>query len=117
MKQRCLAVGLMVVAATVGAATGEPPEVARGREIAHDVYRGNCLACHRIPGDPAAVTLATIGPPLVKMRARYPDAAALRARVWDPTTFNPMTVMPPFGRHGVLTEAEIDDVIAYISRY
>jgi len=88
-----------------------------GRELAHDVYKGNCLACHRIPGDRSAVTLATIGPPLVHLRERFPDRAVLRAQVWDPTTRNPETVMPPFGKHKVLTEAEIDAIVDYIYQY
>jgi sulfur-oxidizing protein SoxX len=91
--------------------------IAAGREIAHDVYLGNCLACHRIPGDAAAVSMATIGPPLVDMRKRYPDRAALRAQIWDPTQRNPRTVMPPFGKHGVLSEHEIDLVVDYLYQY
>ena len=70
-----------------------------------------------IPGDPSAVSMANIGPSLVAMRARFPDRAQLRAQIWDPTVRNPMTVMPPFGKHGVLTEEEIDLVLDYIYRY
>jgi sulfur-oxidizing protein SoxX len=91
--------------------------IAAGRDIAQDVYLGNCLACHRIPGDPSAVSMATIGPPLVDMRKRYPDRAALRAQIWDPSQRNPRTVMPPFGKHGVLSEREIDLVVEYIYQY
>jgi sulfur-oxidizing protein SoxX len=91
--------------------------IAAGRDIAHDVYLGNCLACHRIPGDPAAVSMATIGPPIMDMRKRYPDRAALRAQIWDASQRNPRTVMPPFGKHGVLSEREIDLVVDYIYRY
>lgn len=101
---------------TAGAA-GDDRDIAAGREIAHDVYLGNCLACHRIPGDPSAVSLATIGPPIVDMRKRYPDRAALRAQIWDPTQRNPRTVMPPFGKHGVLSAREIDLVVDYIYQY
>src|SRR5581483_4733907 len=89
-------------------ARAEDDAIARGREIAHDVYKGNCLACHRVPGDPSAVTLANIGPPLVDIRKRFPDRAVLRAQIWDSTVRNPYTVMPPFGKHHVLTEEEID---------
>jgi sulfur-oxidizing protein SoxX len=51
------------------------------------------------------------------MRARFPDRAELRAQIWDPTVRNPYTVMPPFGKHGVLTERQIDLVLDYIYRY
>jgi L-cysteine S-thiosulfotransferase len=88
-----------------------------GREIAHDVFRGNCLACHQIPGDRGAVSLADIGPVLSHMRQRFPNRAMLRAQIWDSTVRNPLTVMPPFGRHKVLTEEEIDAVVDYIYQY
>jgi sulfur-oxidizing protein SoxX len=91
--------------------------VAAGREIAHDVHKGNCLACHQIPGDPKAVTMANIGPPIVQMRDRFPDRAALRQQIWDPTQRNPQSVMPPFGKHAVLSEREIDLVIDYLYQY
>jgi sulfur-oxidizing protein SoxX len=104
------------VAAGAAHAT-ESAAVAAGREIAHDVYKGNCLACHRIPGDASAVTLANIGPPIVQMRSRFPDRTELRRQIWDSTVRNPQSVMPPFGKHGVLTEREIDLVIEYIYRY
>jgi len=88
-----------------------------GRELAHDVYKGNCLACHQIPGDKSAVSLANIGPPLAYMRERFPDRSAMRAQIWDPTARNPQTVMPPFGKHRVLSEAEIDAIVDYLYQY
>lgn len=89
----------------------------QGRTIAHDVYKGNCLACHRVPRDPDANTLANIGPPLVDMRARFPDRAELRAQIWDATKRNPESIMPPFGKHRILTETEIEVVIDYLYEY
>jgi sulfur-oxidizing protein SoxX len=98
-------------------AANETAAAAAGRVVAHDVYKGNCLACHQVPGDPLAVSLANIGPPIVQMRERFPDRAALRAQLWDSTARNPLSVMPPFGKHRVLTEEEIDQVIEYIYQY
>ena len=95
----------------------ESPAVAAGRAIAHDVYKGNCLGCHQVPGDPTAVSLANIGPPIVGMRQRYPERARLREHLWDATARNPYSVMPPFGRHRILSEEEIDLVLDYIYRY
>jgi sulfur-oxidizing protein SoxX len=109
--------GLLAVLSPGPARAVESPEAAAGREIAHDVYKGNCLACHRIPGDPKAVTMANIGPPIVQMRERFPDRAELRRQIWDPTLRNPQSVMPPFGKHQVLTEREIDLVLDYIYQY
>jgi len=90
---------------------------ATGQQLAHDVYKGNCLACHQIPGNHDAVSLADIGPPLFHMRERFPDRAALRGQLWDPMARNSQTVMPPFGKHGVLTEDEIDLIVDYIYQY
>ena len=85
--------------------------VEQGKKIAEDRTKGNCLACHvmgdgQLPGN--------IGPPLVGMKARFPDKAKLRAQIWDATKRNPNTMMPPFGRHGILTEDEIDKVVEYV---
>jgi sulfur-oxidizing protein SoxX len=115
---RLVSAGIVLLCAAGSVrAVDESPEVTQGRAIAHDVYKGNCLACHQIPADPQAASMANIAPPLVRMRARFPDRAALRAQIWDSTARNPMTVMPPFGKNGVLTEQEIDLVVDYIYRY
>jgi len=99
------------------AAWAEDARVSAGRELAHGYEKGNCLGCHRIPGDPKAVTLATLGPPLRDVLARYPDREALRSRLWDATAYNSSTIMPPFGKHGVLTEQEIELIIEYLYQY
>lgn len=110
-------------AVVLALALGLPPaqaadaSKATGQQLAHDVHKGNCLACHQIPGDPSAVSLADIGPPLFHMRQRFPDRAALRGQLWDPMARNPQTVMPPFGKHKVLTEDEIDLIVDYIYQY
>ena len=44
------------------------------------------------------------------MKARFPDKAKLRAQIWDATAANPNSSMPPFGKHGALTEEEVDAV-------
>lgn len=85
-----------------------------GQQLAFDNKKGNCLACHAIPGDPKAVTSANIGPPLEHMKARFPDKSKLREQIWDPMRNNPNTVMPPFGKHKILTEKEIDMIVDYI---
>jgi sulfur-oxidizing protein SoxX len=51
------------------------------------------------------------------MRERFPDRVFLRSQIWDPSMRNPQTVMPPFGKHKVLTEAEIDLIIDYLYQY
>ena len=85
--------------------------LAAGKQLAMARNKGNCLACHAIadgelPGN--------IGPPLIYMQQRFPDRAQLRAQIADPTVRNPNTVMPPFGRHRILSEDEIDLIVDYI---
>lgn len=92
----------------------EAPSVAAGRQLAFEIAKGNCLACHMFPGDPTANTLANIGPPLLAMRSRFPDRAQLRGRLWEPTRTNPNTVMPPFGKHRILSNEEIELIIDYL---
>lgn len=85
-----------------------------GKDIAFNVRKGNCLACHLMPGVPDAISSATIGPPLVAMKARYPDVAVLRDKVWDSSKTAPTTAMPPFGKHQVLSDKEIDKIVEFI---
>ena len=85
--------------------------VEEGKRIAFDRRKGNCMACHVM----ADATLAgNSGPPLLAMKARFPDRDRLRAQIWDATKVNPKSMMPPFGRHEILTEDEIDKVVEYI---
>ncbi|MCH9705028.1 MAG: sulfur oxidation c-type cytochrome SoxX [Proteobacteria bacterium] len=89
--------------------------VAEGNEIAFKrkgkAGVGNCLACHAIAGGNAP---GNMGPPLVSIKARFPNRDDLRQRLYDPTQFNPISAMPPFGKHGILTEAEIEKVVDFL---
>lgn len=80
--------------------------------------KGNCLACHMVTTKktwPASLPPGgNIGPPLVAMKQRFPDMGKLKAQVWDPTASNPHSVMPPFGKHKLLTEGEIDAIVAWL---
>ena len=82
-----------------------------GKEIAFNRRKGNCLACHAIDDGESP---GTIGPPLFSMQQRFKSQADLRAQIWDATKRNPETTMPPFGRHGILSESDLDKVAAYI---
>lgn len=85
--------------------------IEQGKKLAFDRKKGNCLACHHIEGGSMP---GNIGPALVAMKARFPDKAVLRAQIWDATVKNVNTMMPPFGRHEIMTEAEIDKVVEFI---
>jgi len=106
--------GMLLATANGYAQEQQKPAEPTGQQLAFDNKKGNCLACHMIPGDPKAVTNTNIAPPLVAMKARFPDKAKLRAQIWDATKANPMTVMPPFGKNMILTEQEIDKITDYV---
>ena len=95
----------------IAAEAGAASMIEEGREIALDRRKGNCMACHVMAG---ATLPGNIGPPLVAMKARFPDKAKLRARIWDASKINPRSLMPPFGRHEILTEDEIDKVVEFV---
>jgi sulfur-oxidizing protein SoxX len=48
------------------------------------------------------------------MQTRYPSKDALAAQIWDPTVRNPEAVMPPFGRHEILSNKDFADVVEFV---
>jgi len=116
MKQILVAGSLSLMASGVvaaEAATGgtQADVVAEGKKLAFDKKKGNCLACHEIEGGAGG---GNIGPVLLSMGARFPDKARLRAQIWDATKLNPNTMMPPFGRHQILSDDEIDKIVEFV---
>ena len=96
-------IGAMVM--TPNVAVADAALAAEGKKIAEDRKKGNCFTCHDYKG---AHLAGNIGPPLVAMKARFPDKAKLRVQIYDATKANPHSMMPPFGKYGVLTDKEID---------
>lgn len=86
-------------------------DIAKGKELAFNRGKGNCLACHMMDDGEMA---GNIGPPLVAMKARFPERDTLRAQIYEPRTKNPNTIMIPYGAHGVLSDAEIDLITDYV---
>ena len=82
-----------------------------GKAIAANRAKGNCLACHMIVG---AESPGAIGPALIAMQTRYPSKEALARQIWDATVKAPEAAMPPFGKHEILTQQELIDVVEYI---
>lgn len=105
------AVLIALLMSTQLAIAADDSAIAAGKKIAFDRTKGNCLACHMIEGGELP---GNIGPALVAIKARFPDKAKLRAQIWDSTRSNPNSIMPPFGRHEILTESEIDKVVEFI---
>lgn len=102
-----------VVLATLAAPMPVAAEsaVEEGKKIAFDRKKGNCLACHQIEGGDLP---GNIGPPLMNMKQRFPDKSKLRSQIWDATRANPNSMMPPFGKHNILSESEIDKIVEYV---
>lgn len=104
--------GALVLTTFSSASAAEAASAAdKGKAAATDRKLGNCLACHamgdgELPGN--------IGPALVNMKLRYPDKAKLREQISDPTIRNPNSIMPPFGRHKMLSDEQIDQIVEYV---
>jgi sulfur-oxidizing protein SoxX len=105
-----LALCMLALVPTV-ASSAEAGDPEAGKKVAMDRTKGNCIACHMLPGGESP---GAIGPALVAMQARYPDKEKLRAQIYDATVANPASSMPPFGKHEILTEQEFNDIVAYI---
>lgn len=105
-------VGMLMTAPVLAADEKKKEET--GQDLAFNNRKGNCLACHSIPGDAKAITNANIGPPLIAMKARFPDKNKLRDQIWDATKANVDSPMPPYGKHKILSEQELDKVLDYV---
>ena len=105
----CLAAGFLLALPAMA-----QDAVDTGRRVFANPDKGNCIACHLVPADASLKSFSRIGPSLADVKTRIPDRARLRAIVWDPVAGQPNTVMPPYGRNRILTEAEIDAVVAYL---
>jgi len=108
------AVAILLSAPVVMSNTANASEasaISKGKKIAFHRKKGNCLACHAIKGGKLP---GNIGPPLVNMKDRFPNKSKLRDQIWDATNNNPNSIMPPFGKHYILTKDELDLVVEFI---
>ncbi|MFN3545744.1 MAG: sulfur oxidation c-type cytochrome SoxX [Thiobacillus sp.] len=82
-----------------------------GKKLAMNTQRGNCWACHALPGDAQP---GSGGPPLLNVGAWGYSDAHLFQQVWDRRVANPSTEMPPYGTNGVLSEQDVRDIVAFL---
>jgi sulfur-oxidizing protein SoxX len=106
--------GVVLAVSTSLASAQEAKKEPTGQDLAFDKSKGNCLACHAMPTDPSAVTLTNIGPPLLAMKSRFPDRQKLFTQIYDATAANPQSAMPPFGKHKILNDQEINKIIDFL---
>lgn len=100
-----------VAALAAGSAWGQAGD---GRAIFADPARGNCIACHQVPAGAGPSVRSDVGPRLDAARLRGWDRARLRELLHDPMRANPGTVMPPYGRHRLLDDREIERLIDFL---
>ena len=76
----------------------------------------NCYACHQL--SKAELSFGTIGPPLynfAKIRGFTPEMQKYAySKVYNSQAFSACSNMPRFGHAGILTEKQIQDVVALL---
>lgn len=94
--------------ALVGSLNGDP---ARGKVLANERSKGNCVACHLIKG---AEQPGSKGPDLTAYGTWGRSDEETYALVYDMRWRNPDTVMPPAGANQILNDQELRDVVAFL---
>jgi sulfur-oxidizing protein SoxA len=86
-----------------------------GAKLVADRNRGgSCLACH-VMGPAGNVDLpGNVGPDLSEIGNFGRDDEFLFNYVYDARVYNPDTVMPPWGSHGVFNDQEVGDIVAFL---
>lgn len=95
--------------AVTGPIAGDPE---KGKRLVGDRSRGGgCVTCHILPGQPLP---GNVGPNLSNYAELGRPDEFIFTYVYDARTYNPATVMPPWGTNGVFTADEIKDIVAYL---
>ncbi len=85
---------------------------AKGKALVADRKRGgSCYACHILPD---ASLPGNVGINISSIGVWNRDDEYLFNYIYDPRIFNPSTVMPPWGTHGIFTKDEIKDIVSYL---
>jgi L-cysteine S-thiosulfotransferase len=87
----------------------------KGAELVADRNRGgSCLACHVMGPAGGANLPGNVGPDLSEIGNAGREDEWLFNYVYDGRVYNPETVMPPWGTHGLFNEEEIRDIVAFL---
>ena len=86
-----------------------------GQKLVADRTRGgSCLACHVMGPAGGADLPGNVGPDLSEIGSAGRDDEWLYNYVFDARVYNPNTVMPPWGTHGVFDDREVGDIVAFL---
>lgn len=90
-------------------------DVAKGAKLVADRKRGgSCLACHVMGQAGNADLPGNVGPNLSEIGNAGRTDEWLFNYIYDARVYNPDTVMPPWGSHGVFNDQEINDMVAFL---
>jgi sulfur-oxidizing protein SoxA len=91
---------------------GDP---AIGEKLVADRTRGgSCLACHVMGPAGGADLPGNVGPDLSELGNWGREDERLFNYVYDARVYNPATVMPPWGTHGLFNDEEIGHIVAFL---
>jgi sulfur-oxidizing protein SoxA len=86
-----------------------------GAKLVADRTRGgSCLACHVMGPAGGANLPGNVGPDLSEIGSAGREDEWLFNYVYDARVYNPETVMPPWGTHGLFNDQEIGDIVAFL---
>ena len=110
------------IATSLTRKAGDP---VKGKKLATNRKKGNCLACHSMP-IPEQAFHGNIGPDLKGISSRYSEGE-LRLRIVNPKVLNSETIMPAFYKADgfnrvmkkfvgktIITAQEVEDIVAYL---
>jgi sulfur-oxidizing protein SoxA len=87
----------------------------KGAEMMADRNRGgSCLACHVMGPAGGANLPGNVAPDLSEIGNAGREDEWLFNYIYDGRVYNPDTVMPPWGSHGLFDDQEINDMVAFL---
>jgi sulfur-oxidizing protein SoxA len=90
-------------------------DAANGAKLVADRNRGgSCLACHVMGPAGGANLPGNVAPDLSEIGNAGREDAWLFNYIYDARVYNPESVMPPWGSHGLFNDQEINDMVAFL---
>lgn len=91
---------------------GDPAE---GRNLVFDRRRGGgCLACHAMGPATAGAQVGNVAPDLSEIGNAGRTDEWFYNYIYDARVYNPETVMPPWGTHGLYNDQEIRHMVVFL---